>query len=51
MEDLLQAFISFFTDFFAALTEFLGEDFGLGEILGDLDLSELGGLLGGEATE
>ncbi len=45
MEDLLQAFIGFITDLFAALAEFLGGNFVLGDILGDI-----GGLVGGEET-
>lgn len=43
MEDLLQAFITFLTDLFAALEEFLGGSFAFGDILG-----EVGGMLGGE---
>lgn len=46
MEDLLQAFIGFITDLFAALAEFLGGNFALGDILGDIS-----GIVGGEETE
>ncbi len=45
MEDFLKAIIEFFTDFFAALSEFIGGDFAFGDILGTV-----GGLLGDEET-
>lgn len=45
MEDLLQAFIQFLTDLFAALAEFLGGNFVLGDILGGIEDA-----LGGEET-
>lgn len=45
MEDLLKAFVDFLTDLFAALADFLGGKFALGDIIGDV-----GGLLGGEET-
>ncbi len=41
--DFIQAFISFLTDIFAAIAEFLGGEFVAGDILG-----EIGGLIGGE---
>ncbi len=46
MEDILQAFITFLTDLFAALGEFLGDGFAFGDILG-----EVGGLIGGTEAE
>lgn len=42
MEDLLQAFIQFLTDLFAALGEFLGGNFAIGDILGGVE-DALGG--------
>lgn len=45
MEDLLQAFIQFITDLFAALGEFLGGSFAFGDILGSV-----GDVLGGDDT-
>ena len=36
MEDLLQAFITFLTDLFAALNEFLGGKLAFGDILGGI---------------
>lgn len=42
MEDLLKAFIQFLTDFFAALGEFLGGSFALGDVLGGV-MDGLGG--------
>lgn len=36
MGDFLQAFIEFFTDFFAALAEFLGNTSSFGDILAGL---------------
>lgn len=45
MEDLLKAFIDFLTDLFAALAEFLGGNFVLGDILGGIQDA-----VGGEET-
>ncbi len=46
MEDFLKAFIDFLTDLFAALSEFLGGNSALGDIMGSLE-----GVLGTEDTE
>ena len=45
MEDLLKAFIDFLTDLFAALADFLGGNFALGDIIGGVQDA-----LGGETT-
>lgn len=36
MEDLLKAFIEFLTDLFAAIGEFVGGNFAIGDILGSV---------------
>ena len=46
MEDLLKAFIDFLTDLLAAIGEFVGGNFALGDILGDIS-----GIVGGEDAE
>ncbi|MBQ9946341.1 MAG: hypothetical protein IJO68_07450 [Clostridia bacterium] len=43
MEDLFKAFLDFMTDLFAALSEFLGKNLGIGDIIGSLE-----GVVGGE---
>ena len=45
MEDLLKAFIEFLTDLFAAIAEFVGGNFAIGDILGGLE-----DVLGDEST-
>ncbi len=45
MEDLLQAFIQFLTDLFAALNEFLGGKLAFGDIFGGIT-----DIIGGEET-
>ncbi len=45
MEDLLQAFITFLTDLFSALAEFLGGNFAVGDIFGSIT-----DIVGGEET-
>lgn len=45
MEDLLQAFITFLTDLFAALNEFLGGKLAFGDVLGGIT-----DIIGGEET-
>ena len=45
MGDLLQAFIDFLTNLFAALGEFLGGKFAIGDVLGDIS-----GILGESTT-
>ena len=53
MTDLLQAFITFITDLFAALAAFLGDGSSFGDILGGMGDIEgvLGDLTGGTDAE